>query len=63
MEFVSIVDRLENNSAVFENLLSEKAEKEYLWRPHLNKWCLLEILCHLLDEEQEDFKARVKHAL
>ncbi|MFH4964714.1 DinB family protein [Gaetbulibacter sp. M235] len=44
-------------------MLILKSSKEYLWRPQPNKWCLLEIVCHLLDEEREDFKARVKHTL
>ena len=28
-----------------------------------NKWCLLEVVCHLYDEEREDFRTRVKCVL
>ena len=62
-EFHHIVIQLENNKSVFENLLKEIPQSQYLWRPNPQKWCLLEIVCHLLDEEVYDFRARVKHAL
>ena len=39
------------------------AREEYLWKPQPDKWCLLEVICHLCDEEREDFRARVKHIL
>ncbi|MGD8307648.1 MAG: DinB family protein, partial [Ignavibacteria bacterium] len=29
-----------------------------LWKQNENKWCLLEIICHLYDEEREDFRTR-----
>lgn len=34
-----------------------------MWRSSPGKWCLLEIVCHLFDEECEDFRVRVKHTL
>jgi len=63
MDFKYFVSQLEHNISVFESLLINKTEKEYLWRPNQEKWCLLEIVCHLVDEEQDDFRARVKHTL
>ncbi|MBL7943061.1 MAG: DinB family protein [Flavobacteriales bacterium] len=33
------------------------------WRISDGKWSLLEIVCHLVDEEIEDFRARVDHCL
>ncbi|MEW4923377.1 DinB family protein [Algibacter sp. 2305UL17-15] len=63
MEFKGIIQQLENNNSVFENLLKNKTENQYLWRPKPEKWCLLEIIGHLLDEEIYDFRASVKHAL
>lgn len=38
-------------------------EEEYLWKSNFDKWCLLEIICHLYDEEREDFRARIRHVL
>lgn len=58
-----IIEELSRNREVFRSLLSGKNPDEYFWRPSPDKWNLLEIVCHLHDEEVEDFKARVKHTL
>ncbi len=58
-----IINELHRNSSVFENLLKNINKKDYLYKTNPEKWCLLEILCHLHDEEREDFRARVKHTL
>ena len=63
MSIKEIIQQLETNQQVFKNLLMTKNEEQYLWRPKPEKWNLLEIICHLLDEERDDFKARVKHTL
>ena len=38
-------------------------DEEIRWKPAPEKWCLLEVICHLHDEEREDFRARVNHTL
>ncbi|MDD7887916.1 DinB family protein [Flavivirga sp. 57AJ16] len=63
MSIKEIIKALENNQQVFKSLLISKGEEQYLWKPEPVKWSLLEIVCHLLDEERDDFKARVKHVL
>ncbi|NNC69863.1 MAG: DinB family protein [Flavobacteriaceae bacterium] len=63
MEPHQIIDKLKNNQAVFQSLLVNKSTDEILWRPQPEKWNLLEIVCHLYDEEREDFRARVRHVL
>lgn len=63
MDHIRIIKTLETNRGVFESLFNDKNKEEYLWKPNPEKWCLLEIVCHLFDEEREDFKARVKHTL
>lgn len=54
---------LERNKFVFEALLSGLTPEVYLWKAEPEKWCLLEIVCHLYDEEREDFRARTRYAL
>ena len=61
MTINDIINQLEQNRMVFKGLLQGKTKREYLWRPQDNKWNLLEITCHLLDEEQRDFKARINY--
>lgn len=63
MEYSRIFVQLENNLSVFRGLLKASLPKEYLWKPQPEKWCLLEIVCHLCDEEREDFRMRVKTTL
>ncbi len=56
-----ITHELEKNQHIFSTLLQKLQLAEQTWRPQANKWCLLEIVCHLYDEEREDFRARIKH--
>ena len=58
-----IVQRLEDNAAVFKSLLEPVPESQYRWKPSPEKWCLLEVICHLYDEEREDFRTRVRGVL
>lgn len=58
-----IIDQLEQNSNVFKQLFANESEVFYRWKANPDKWCLLEILCHLYDEEIEDFRARVKYSM
>ncbi len=58
-----ITNDLERNRYVFDQLLSGIQRQQYLWKPLQEKWCLLEVLCHLYDEEREDFRARLQHVL
>ncbi len=63
MDHQSIIDQLSFSGRTFEALLRANSKEEIEWRPAENKWCLLEIACHLYDEEREDFRARLKHVL
>ena len=58
-----IIRQLEANINTFEGLLKSDSTEEILFRPEPAKWCLLEIACHLVDEETEDFRTRLKHVL
>lgn len=59
----SIIRSLEHNHGIYKELFSISQHEFIRWKPAPEKWCLLEIICHLYDEEREDFKARVNHAL
>ena len=58
-----IIGQLEANKGVFKQLFSEISPELQLWKPSPEKWCLLEIVCHLIDEERLDFKFRAKWLL
>lgn len=61
MDFV--VEQLSKNKLIFKELFKDESEELYLWKQTPEKWCLLEILCHLYDEECEDFRFRTKWVL
>jgi len=63
MNLNTYLQQFSQNTIAFVALLSGASDEEYLWRPAPGKWCLLEIVCHLTDEEREDFRARVRHVL
>ena len=63
MNTLHIIQELGRNKVIFNSLFANLENQMYLWKPSPEKWCLLEIVCHLYDEEREDFRARVKHTL
>lgn len=63
MDHKKIAYELERNRHVFESLLEGLPPEMVKRRPGPNKWCLLEIICHLLDEEREDFGLRTRLVL
>jgi hypothetical protein len=63
MDHNKIMTELQRNCAVFGQLLENVDEPEIKWSQEPEKWCLLEIVCHLHDEEIEDFRTRVKCVL
>lgn len=63
MDRTYCIDQLSQHRRVFESLFSTASEEDTLWKPAPEKWCLLEVACHLYDEEREDFRARLKHVL
>ncbi|MBT8205533.1 MAG: DinB family protein [Eudoraea sp.] len=63
MNIDNIINDLSRNQEVFRELLTGLLDEVYLWKPQPEKWCLLEVVCHLYDEEREDFRARTRHVL
>lgn len=63
MDHSFITAKLENNAATLKSLLAGLSPEEYTWKEKPEKWCLLEVVCHLYDEEREDFRARIMHTL
>jgi len=58
-----ITKKLQSHKDIFKSLLLNLTLEEYLWKPDSEKWCQLEIVCHLYDEEREDFRIRIKQIL
>ncbi|NNC95132.1 MAG: DinB family protein [Chitinophagales bacterium] len=64
MDINPIRNNLSRNRSIFEQLFRTFSdESSRNWKPSEGKWCALEILCHLYDEERFDFRARIRHIL
>ncbi len=63
MNYVAIAIELQRNRGVFLNLLSGLHPEEYQWKHKPEDWNILEILCHLYDEERDDFRKRLRHVM
>lgn len=63
MDPKNIFKQLQQNMGVFQYLLENISSEEFTWSQGPDKWCLLEIVCHLYDEEREDFRTRVRCVL
>jgi hypothetical protein len=62
VDIQSHIDRLKHSGNVLLQLLSTSPIDKH-WKQNPDKWSLLEILCHLCDEEIEDFRQRTKYLL
>ena len=58
-----IISQLRDNIYTFKSLLSALDRIDPKWKHQPGKWSLLEVVCHLVDEEIEDFRQRVKTTL
>lgn len=58
MDHKAIIDSLARNKEFFIDILTGLDELLYRWKPSEDKWSILEIICHLRDEEREDFRER-----
>lgn len=64
MDASFIIAQLSANHDVFKELLLSGVSVGMIrWKSGPEKWCLLEIACHLADEEVEDFRTRVSCTL
>ena len=58
-----IIGKMEANMLIFQQLLTNVPAEAQNWRPAPGKWNLKEIVCHLRDEECDDFRRRVQQTL
>ncbi|WP_190811554.1 DinB family protein [Flagellimonas sp. S3867] len=63
MSITEVINELDRNRKVFHEMLYGLPPDFVSWKSNPKGWCTLEIVCHLIDEEVKDFRARVIHAL
>lgn len=60
---MDIVARLERFPATLRAMVSMVAPADLRWKPVATDWSILEVCCHLRDEEREDFRPRLELVL
>lgn len=55
-----LIGRLEHFAFALPNLVKGLSEVEARWRPSDGGWSILEVICHLADEEEHDFRKRLE---
>lgn len=63
LQLQATIDFLQSNKKVFADLFSHASQDLLRFRQKPGKWNLLEIACHLYDEEREDFRTRLRSVL
>ena len=63
LTLATAADRLAANAGAVRALASAVPTEQARWRPEPTRWSLLETVCHLADEEREDFRVRLEHTL
>ena len=63
MEFKTLYEELEHSTEMIRALLAGINQVESQIRPDAKSWSTLEVVCHLYDEEREDFREHVDFIL
>jgi hypothetical protein len=56
MEFKQLYEELSNSTEMIRSLLADVSQEQASLKPDAGSWSTLEVVCHLYDEEREDFR-------
>ncbi|RPI48663.1 MAG: DinB family protein [Chloroflexi bacterium] len=51
--------RMAENAGAIRALVQGVTDQQARWKPDPTSWSVLEVVCHLLDEERSDFRVRL----
>ena len=63
MDFKVLYQELTNSTEMIRSLLAGITQEEAKVKPNAESWSILEVICHLYDEEREDFREHVDFIL
>jgi uncharacterized damage-inducible protein DinB len=63
MNFETLYKELQNSTEMIRSLVSGISQDEARLKPDPVAWSILEVLCHLYDEEREDFREHLDFIL
>lgn len=59
MDLARLIASLESFPPMLRASVAGLGDNELRWKPEANTWSVLEIVCHVADEEVDDFRPRV----
>lgn len=59
----ALIGELRRTPEVLRAMLDGLIDKSAAWKPSDDDWSILEIVCHLVDEETDDFRQRIRLTL
>ena len=63
MEFQTLYQELINSAEMIRGLLKDIGQEQAQVKPDAESWSILEVVCHLYDEEHEDFREHLDFIL
>ena len=63
MEYQTLFRELVNSTEMIRALMADVSQKEAQVNPSKRSWSILEVTCHLYDEEREDFREHLDFIL
>ena len=63
MNYRTLYRELENSTEMIRALLTGISQEEAQIKPNAESWSILEVVCHLYDEEREDFREHLDFIL
>ena len=63
MKFQSLYQELVNSTEMIRALIKDIGQEQAQVKPDAKAWSILEVVCHLHDEEREDFREHLDFIL
>ncbi len=63
MDLIYAQTEMHQNAERMRSLVAGVTDDEAQRKPNADAWSILEVACHLLDEERYDFRVRLRHIL
>jgi hypothetical protein len=63
MEFQTLYQELANSTEMIRALIKDIGQEQAQLKPDAKSWSILEVVCHLHDEEREDFRKHLDFIL
>jgi hypothetical protein len=58
-----IIERLSHNTSIVKSIVQNVTAEKARWKPSQTEWSILEIVNHMVDEEKDDFRTRLRLTL